>query len=102
MAGGQTPALPEQDLGRAKLRLETICNILSIDQGPAGARAGDPKLRQQQQEALATVFEEIVFGQGNKFDSQSLRLLMDFQWQNVSDKTSKLQEELSEMKQRFE
>lgn len=91
-----------QELSKAKQRLETICSVLSADVSGPGGRSGDAKLRAQQQEALAIVFEEVVFNQSNKFDSQSLRLLMDFQWQNVNDKTAKLHDELAEVKQRFD
>lgn len=80
---------------KAKLRLETICLLLA-------QTAQSRSEKEKQQSALANVFEEIVFSQGNKFDSQSLRLLFDYQWQNGSVQTTKLQDELAQVKARFE
>ena len=49
------------------------------------------------------MLEELVYEQANKYDQQCLRLLMDFQWQTAGNvQTFKLQEELAEVKSRFE
>ena len=49
------------------------------------------------------MLEELVFEQSSKYDQQCLRLLMDFQWQTAGNAhTLKLQDELAEVKTRFE
>jgi hypothetical protein len=58
--------------------------------------------KQKQQEALANMFEEIVLAQSNKYDAQSLRLLMDMQWQSMTTQTAKLTDELTQVKEQLE
>ena len=44
------------------------------------------------------MFEEIVFAQNNKFDSQSLRLLMDMQQQNQNAQILQMQSQINQLK----
>lgn len=83
-----------EETRKAKLRLESICKLLGA--------AGDGLGQKKQQEALANKFEEIVLAQGNKYDAQSLRLLMDMQWQSMNTQTSKLQDELNQVREQLE
>lgn len=59
------------------------------------------KKREEQAAGLAAVFEEIIFCQSNKFDSQSLRLLMDMQQQNQNAQVLQLQSQVSQLKQQL-
>ena len=80
-----SPSCTPENLIKAKQRLETIQMMMKKRDLK---QAGEPRMRLQDQ--LATIFEEIIFSQSNNYDSQSLRLLMDFQWQNVNAETMKL------------
>jgi DNA repair exonuclease SbcCD ATPase subunit len=85
-----------EDNRKAKTRLETICKLLGTPQ------QSDNKLKARQEDVLAALFDEIVYSQSNKYDAQSLRLLMDMQWQNINSQTAKLQDELTKVKAELE
>ena len=82
---------------KAQIRLETVCLLLA----ETGTVSESEK--EKQQLAIANVLEDMISNQANKYDSKSLRLLMDFQWQTAANaQTLKLQEELASVKARFE
>ena len=68
-----SPSCTPENMIKAKFRFDTIQVLLKKKNSSLTAE-NNIKLQEQ----LASVFEEIIFSQSNNYDSQSLRLLMDF------------------------